>query len=108
MLEAFFNSAGGAGWQYSINWLTDAPLGQWYGVVTDSDGQVIGLNLSHNGLRGEIPAELGKLTTLEWLWLRGNKLIGEIPSELKSLVNLKQLNLAGNQLSGGSLRSLAA
>ena len=35
ILEALFNAAGGAGWNYSINWLTDAPFSQWYGVVTD-------------------------------------------------------------------------
>ena len=31
---------------------------------------------------GRIPAELGKLTNLDWLDLLGNQLTGEIPAEL--------------------------
>ena len=66
-LGAFYRATGGPNWKNSDNWLTDAPLGDWYGVQTDSAGRVVTLELvgeltgqgwiSH-GLRGSIPPEL--------------------------------------------------
>ena len=47
----------------SDNWLSDAPLGEWHGVITDDDGRVTELNLEPNGLSGEIPPELGASPT---------------------------------------------
>ena len=46
--------------------------------------------LAGNQLTGEIPAELGNLTSLIWLDLYSNQLTGEIPAELGSLSNLTQ------------------
>ena len=31
-LMAFYEAAGGPGWKDNTNWLTDAPLGEWFGV----------------------------------------------------------------------------
>ena len=36
-------------------------------------------------MTGEIPAELGNLSNLEWLRLDDNQLTGEIPAELGNL-----------------------
>ena len=58
------------------------------------------LDLSYNQLTGEIPTELGSLTSLEWLDLSSNQLTGEIPTELGSLISLEVLALVGNQLTG--------
>ena len=49
---ALYNAANGPGWKNSENWLSDAPLDQWHGVVADCDGSVIGLNLGDNQLTG--------------------------------------------------------
>ena len=74
-LVALYNATGGA------SWLTDTPLGDWHGV-TIVDGRVTELHLGGNGLRGDIPPELGNLTHLRELWLGDdNHLTGEIPSE---------------------------
>ena len=75
-------------------------MGEWHGVITDSDGRVTELELSFNQLTGEIPAELGSLPSLQSLWLQGNQLTGEIPAELGSLTNLTELQLRSNQLTG--------
>ena len=101
-LVALYNAADGEGnWPNQQNWLSDAPLDEWDGVTTNDDGRVIELVLAYNGLRGEIPAELGSLSNLEELFLGGNGLSGDIPPELASLANLTELGLAGNyQLSG--------
>ena len=123
-LVALYNATNGENWRNNGNWLSDAPLGEWYGVTTNDDGRVIALvfddnelsgeipaelgslsnlvtlDLNFNGLRGEIPAELGSLSNLRELWLDHNRLSGEIPVELGSLSNLKQLWLDHNRLSG--------
>ena len=111
-LVALYNSTDGENWPLNEKWLSDAPLGEWEGVTTDDDGRVTELSISRNGLSGEIPAELGSLSNLRWLWLTGNELSGEIPPELGSLSNLTWLTLGRNELSGeipaelGSLSNL--
>ena len=64
-LVALYNATDGANWLNNGNWLSNAPMGEWHGVTTDSDGRVTHLNLRHNQLTGEIPEELGNLTNLE-------------------------------------------
>ena len=101
----------GESWQNSDGWLYTEDLGQWNGVTTDAAGRVTELNLRDNRLSGELPEELGILTSLTELDLRDNRLSGPIPPELGNLTNLTELNLQGqnHQLSGcipGSLRGV--
>ena len=100
-LEALYNATDGANWTDNTNWLSNAALSQWHGVTTDVNGRVTRLILSENELGGEIPAELGNLANLEYLYLDGNALTGEIPAVLGSLTNLLFLYLDGNALDGG-------
>ena len=51
-------------------------------------------------MSGAIPAELGDLTNLQYLYLWGNNLSGAIPAELGDLTSLLVLDLARNNLSG--------
>ena len=122
-LIALYEATDGPNWVNSENWLTDAPLGEWYGVDTDADGRVVELDLrgtfddeagewvSH-GLSGPIPTELGNLANLTELRLYANDLTGPIPTELGGLVNLELLYLYENALTGpiptelGSLANL--
>ena len=100
-LVAFYNATDGPNWSDNTNWLSNAALGEWHGVSTDANGRVVVLYLYSNGLSGEIPAELGRLSNLRTLYLSHNRLSGEIPSELGGMTNLQALNLAVNQLSEG-------
>ena len=99
-LVEFYHATGGSNWRNTDNWLSNSPLGQWYGVTTDSSDRVIELELSFNGLIGQLPAQLGNLSSLTRLDLSGNQLSGEIPAELGNLSHLEDLNLWSNQLSG--------
>ena len=99
-LVALHNATDGPNWVYNDNWLTDAPLDDWYGVRTDESGRVFSINLGGIGLSGAIPLELGGLANLERLELHQNDLSGAIPRALGGLSNLIHLNLAGNGLSG--------
>ena len=110
-LVALYEATDGPNWLNSDNWLTDAPLGEWYGVETDASGRVVGLDLAGewddeadqpipHGLTGPIPPDLGNLTGLENLILPLNHLNGPIPAELGNLAALKELHLYDNELSG--------
>ena len=99
VLIALYNSTDGPNWRNNDNWLSDAPIGEWDGVFTDSSGRVIELHGSAQ-MRGEIPPELGNLANLRWLNLRYDQLRGEIPPELGNLANLEGLDLGHNELSG--------
>lgn len=99
-LEVLYKATRGPNWTTSDNWLSDAPLADWYGVETDESGRVTHLRLSQNGLSGSIPPEFGGLSRLELLWLSSNDLSGSIPAELGNLANLKQLTLGANNLTG--------
>ena len=111
-LEAFYHATGGTQWSYNENWLSDEPLGEWYGVYTDSNGRVRVIDLETdltdlletgllgNNIAGPIPPELGNLSNLAGLYLSRNRLSGPIPPELGNLSNLTELSLGRNQLSG--------
>ena len=59
-------------------------------------------------LTGRIPPQLGNLSGLRCLHLKGNRLTGPIPTRLGRLTNLRTLRLDRNQLSGVIPTQLAA
>ena len=99
-LVALHEATNGRNWTHRDNWLTQAPLKDWYGVEVNAEGRVISLELPENGLVGHLPPELGDLAELEVLELDDNVLTGAIPPELGSLPNLRWLNVAKNKLEG--------
>ena len=100
VLLAFYAATGGNHWMDNTNWLSEAPLSEWYGVTTDDEGRVTKLDLLQNQLTGPIPETLGQLNNLRSLNLSLNWLSGPIPETLGQLDSLETLALAGNQLSG--------
>jgi Leucine-rich repeat (LRR) protein len=99
-LVALYNATDGSNWERKDNWLTDAPLAEWYGVVANSQGQVRWLRLSNNGLKGPVVPELGSLSALEFLGLGENELTGEVPAELADATRLTGLWINDNRLTG--------
>ncbi|MYI06995.1 MAG: hypothetical protein F4059_06715, partial [Gemmatimonadetes bacterium] len=64
VLVALYEATDGPNWMDATNWLTDAPLGEWYGVETDDQGRVTRVELRGNALNGVIPPEVGSLANL--------------------------------------------
>ena len=100
VLEALYHATGGPDWINRTDWLSDAPLSEWFGVVTDGSGRVTRLTLPGNQLSGAIPPALGRLTQLQSLDLAqrwdstsqkriSNQLSGAIPPELAGLTQLQ-------------------
>ena len=98
-LVALYNATGGENWIVKHNWLSDRPLGEWFGVAT-LGGRVTLVDLPLNGLKGKIPPDLGNLSRLMTLRLGHNQLTGGIPAELARLSWLAGLDLQENQLTG--------
>ncbi|XP_050138691.1 probable LRR receptor-like serine/threonine-protein kinase At3g47570 isoform X2 [Malus sylvestris] len=61
---------------------------------------LIALSLEHSKLTGVIPTSIQGLQNLQALYLNDNELQGHIPYELCQLNNLDELRLGGNRLSG--------
>ena len=115
ILELFYHATGGPNWANNENWLSDNPLGEWYGVTTDADGRVTELDFmdeeaagrflsaleeASNRLTGEIPPEIDGLSRLRSLDLRFNQIGGELPEELGNIPSLEQMVIRNNQLQG--------
>ena len=99
-LEALYHATDGPNWTNNTNWLTSAPVGEWFGVEVGANGHVSALHLNDNGLSGWLPPQLGNLDHLQTLNLNGNQLSGSLPPQLGKLVNLDSLFVENNQLSG--------
>ncbi len=85
----------------SLNWDAGLSMSSWKGLtLSESPSRVTGLNLGHNDLTGVLPAELGQLSRLQYLFLSSNQLTGPIPVELAQLSQLRETNLGRNQLTG--------
>ena len=123
-LAQLYDATGGANWVNSTNWLSDAPFEEWYGVIADEDGRVIGLDLRennldgslpedvlgieklqvidvrYNNLTGSIPSGLADPEAITWFALGHNKFTGTIPTDLGNLVSVQYFHLGANNLTG--------
>ena len=123
-LTLIYDNSGGENWTNKANWLSDRPLNEWDGIVTDGNGRVVELFLKENNLTGVplyyvhylselreldlsgnnlhtwILPDVGNLSKLELLNLGLNHLTGPIPPELGKLTNLRSLWLGFNHLTG--------
>lgn len=55
-LEKFYNETNGNQWKNNTNWLSHKPVSEWYGIKTDDDGNIIGIDLHDNNLVGDYVA----------------------------------------------------
>ena len=104
-----------AAYGLDVNWEAYRPIGDWNGVYTNSGRprspgtgteDTAPTRVSHLELRdgghpaGNIPPELGNMSSLTTLDLGGNQFTGPIPPELGNMSSLTTLFLHGNQLTG--------
>ncbi len=98
-LVHLYKSAGGENWYNQNNWLSDAPVDDWWGI-TVVNNRVSWIILNNNNLIGTIPNEIWEMDELSILYLFSNKLSGTIPPEVNGLTKIWRINLNNNDLSG--------
>ncbi|WP_419947504.1 leucine-rich repeat domain-containing protein [Candidatus Palauibacter sp.] len=97
LMDLYVGTRGGE-WTNNGGWGTDAPVGSWYGVTANANSRVTAINLSENGLNGQLPADLGSMAFLTELIVHGNEnLSGPIPASLVEL-GIQTLNYGGTML----------
>ena len=94
-LVRLYEATDGSNWTDNRNWLRDAPLREWYGVDTDSDGRVTLLYLIDNNLNGVVPINLLNMGRLNSLLVEGNPLSGCISEELQAAIYDDDLHMLG-------------
>ncbi|KAL6312442.1 hypothetical protein AAG906_004810 [Vitis piasezkii] len=83
--------------QDEVEFVTKYRSGSYKGDILNF---MSGLDLSCNNLTGEIPHELGNLSSLHALNLSHNELQGTIPKGFSNLSQIESLDLSYNRLSG--------
>ena len=97
-LAELYDATGGDSWTNNSGWKLDS-ISEWYGVTLDEDGVVSELDLSNNGLSGELTAAVSNLKKLKVLRFRDNpELTGRLPTSFSRLNNLSELNYSGTGL----------
>jgi Leucine-rich repeat (LRR) protein len=88
---------GGHTWEVQ-DFLSKPDECDWWGITCDNSTRIINLNWTTPDVsfKGQVPTELGLLTSLESLTLIGPDLRGSIPIELARLKALKLLDLSRN------------
>ena len=65
-LVALYDATGGPSWDRNDNWLSDTPVSEWGGVITDDNGRVTHLFLGGNQLSGCVPNSLSGRLNMDW------------------------------------------
>uniref|UniRef100_A0A0E0R4T1 Receptor kinase-like protein Xa21 n=1 Tax=Oryza rufipogon TaxID=4529 RepID=A0A0E0R4T1_ORYRU len=88
--------------QALMSWNDSTYFCSWEGVLcrVKTPHRVISLNLTNQGLVGQISPSLGNLTFLKFLFLDTNSFTGEIPLSLGHLHHLRTIYLSNNTLEG--------
>jgi hypothetical protein len=106
-LSSLYSSLGGARWNHncSHSWNfdgnSDPCLNHWFGVsCSESNADVISLQLPLCNLSGTIPSEIQNLDKLAVLNLNSNGIIDPLPITLWLMTNLNFLVLSTNYIGG--------
>jgi hypothetical protein len=90
-LATLYFATEGDQWFVKSSWLSANDECGWFSTdqeVCNPDGEVINLSLAYNSLRGELPKEVGLLTSLKVLDFTGNALSGTLPNDLGNITTL--------------------
>ena len=74
LLETIYKTTKGDSWTRSDNWCSDRPLSEWYGITTDSEGNVTSINLENNNLSGSLTMYLSSFAKLTGFNIDNNQL----------------------------------
>lgn len=91
-LESFYNATG--------YYIQGSNYCEHPGLICDSEGFILSIDLRESSLVGTIPKEIHSLVRLRALRLNDNALFGELPTSLLGMNSLRYLNLGHNLFEG--------
>lgn len=106
-LVDLYKQCGGPEWKHNDNWLSSHPVGEWYGVGTNSNGFVWRVELVKNNLTGRLPSSIGHLDYVQIFFLMDNNLSGSLPVSIGDWTCIQQVSFKGNKLTGSLPESIA-
>ena len=103
VLKNLYRELDGANWKKPWDLTNNhRSMGKWQGVVTVGD-YITSIDLSEQGLKGELPDSLFLLPRIETLNLSNNKIKGDLTTLLANRSEntvLTEVNMMGNELTG--------
>ena len=103
----FYNSTGGDHWFNNAGWNVGDPCDwqtPWFGIycqnLTATASYIFQINLPQNNLTGTLPATLGNLTDLSYIYLNLNSLSGTIPTYFCNYTKMTIIILSNNHFTG--------
>ena len=106
IMTVFYFALNGEQWLDQEKWLSPTlHTCDWsFGIICSTDQTrrqiVTGIDLSRNGIRGNIPSEISQMDGLTTLRLAKNTINGTIPTSLSDLTTLTLIDLSANELTG--------
>ncbi|KAK8561616.1 hypothetical protein V6N13_149221 [Hibiscus sabdariffa] len=102
LLLGFKNSLNSSLSEKLVKWNQGTDCCSWDGIICDTSGRVIGLDLSYQSISGEINNlnSLFRLQHLQQLNLAYNTFVSEFPSGFGNLTNLRYLKLSNAGFTG--------
>jgi hypothetical protein len=101
VLAVTYMANGGDDWKNNENWLWDQDVCDWFGMSCDKEGNLIEIDLTGNGLTGNMHEAWNLLSHCVSILLGNNALTGPIPgTALGNMPKLEYLNLESNKLTG--------
>jgi len=104
-LVDLYNNTGGPNWQANTNWLTTAPVGEWFGIKV-SGGRVKYINLAGDSLKGSLPPTIGNLSAADTILLSLNNLGDSIPSAITGLKPVVYLDISNNNFTFAGMEAI--
>ncbi len=85
-LTDFYQATNGSQWLVNTNWLSNQPVGSWYGINNGINRDfVYTMELSYNNLSGTLPESFAALMNRAyWIDISQNALKGTIPDAVKN------------------------
>ena len=104
IMKTFYAQMNGDGWLVPWDLATDDRyIGKWQGVTTEGD-HIVSIDLTGQGLAGELKADIFRLPQLQTLNLTNNAITGRLENVIgNTAVNdstITEVNLSGNRLEG--------
>ena len=97
-LLGLYDYCHGCNWTRQDNWGSALPLSEWYGISTDSEGFVTGINLNGNNLTGSLRIDLNAFPHLTSFTIDDNPLESISIAPNQHIKRLTFKNCANNEM----------